>query len=135
MNSDAPKITLVGSFNNYYTLTGKTSLHEATARGSIIDIKSCLENNANINAIDRYGNTPLHYAITNQNKDATILLIEQGANATIRNHDGLYPMQLLYNWDDEGKKINPPPVQTIFKNTVLAAIIYHKAVVIHLEEL
>lgn len=42
---------------------------------------------ANPNASDSMGNTPLHYAVSNQNARMVKILDEYGADATLKNDD------------------------------------------------
>lgn len=41
-----------------------------------------------INALDNYGMTPLHYAVKAQNPQAVKVLLEAGADPTLKNQDG-----------------------------------------------
>uniref|UniRef100_A0A093V213 Serine/threonine-protein phosphatase 6 regulatory ankyrin repeat subunit C n=1 Tax=Talaromyces marneffei PM1 TaxID=1077442 RepID=A0A093V213_TALMA len=49
---------------------------------------------ADIDTIDEYGRTPLHYAVTNKHIDIVKLLVERGATTTIADISGVNPMQL-----------------------------------------
>ncbi len=57
-------------------------------------IRFLLENNADINAKNRYGKTPLHHAIDNAypRKDIIAALIENGADVDAVDYDGNTPM-------------------------------------------
>lgn len=55
-------------------------------------IQFYLDKGVAINAQDCYGMTPLHYAVRAHNFDAVKLLLENGADLTIENQDGLNPL-------------------------------------------
>ena len=50
-----------------------------------------LKNGADINCIDMYGETPLHYAYMQGNKKIIDLLLKKGANMNIKNKQGKIP--------------------------------------------
>lgn len=134
MHDDQPKITCVGYVNYPTALHGRTSLHIAAERGSVNDIKFYLELKYNIDVQDYFGNTPLHYAIYNERKDASIFLIQQGANESLRNHSDIYPAQGLYEHTYEGPKTTYFNHTKAFRLSVLSAIFNNKIERLELEK-
>jgi len=62
---------------------GQTNLHFAAKNGHIRMVKQLVKKGANVNAIDSYGETPLHEA---SSVDVVKFLIENGADNTIKNN-------------------------------------------------
>ena len=54
---------------------------------------------ADINAQDKIGNTPLHWAVKHNQPKAIDYLIEQGANTTILNEQNMAPLHLACEQD------------------------------------
>jgi len=79
---------------NYFDNNLNTALHMACANGHTNIVKEILEYKvdgkqvANINAKNSEGNTPLHWAVLNQRKDITELLIQNNAQTDIKNKFG-----------------------------------------------
>jgi len=69
-------------------LFNRTPLHLASASGSFHVVEDLLSFGANINALDKAGNTPLHYAVL---EDMVSLLIRKGANRDAKNKVGEIP--------------------------------------------
>lgn len=63
---------------------GHTALHAAAAEGKIESARLLLANKANINAQDRFGMTPLMYAVQANNAPTVLFLLKQGADKTLR---------------------------------------------------
>src|SRR5689334_1529140 len=59
-------------------------LLESARTKDLEKIKESLDLGANINAKDKFGNTALSISIKNSNKDAIILLCNQGADPNIK---------------------------------------------------
>lgn len=57
-----------------------------------------LKQGANPNAIDKFGNTPLHWVAKNGHLESARLLIRQGALTTIVNVNGDTPLSLALKW-------------------------------------
>ena len=72
---------------------GATALHAAVKSGNV-DALAVLIDKININAQDKNGNTPLHYAVFANQQQAVLLLLENGADATISNANGKTPLAL-----------------------------------------
>ena len=82
-----------------------TPLHLAVAVDNFELTKLLLENGANLKAQDKWGNTPLHRAMSSyRGGDGKIIkyLIEQGANIDIENYYGVSPRKvadIIANYD------------------------------------
>lgn len=78
---------------------GFTPLHMAVksvhAWRRLDSIKLLIDNGANVNAVDKLGNTPLHYAQRHRdNREILSLLIMNGGNIMIKNEDNESPLSL-----------------------------------------
>ena len=73
---------------------GKTALHFAAENGMLETVKFLLKNNANIECMDFYLDTPLELAIENEHVEVLKTLLSNGANAN--SHHGGYPSPLCY---------------------------------------
>lgn len=71
---------------------GFTALHRTCVTGKTQVIKLLLENGANVNAEDMYGDSPLHYACFCGHKDAIELLLAYGADPKMASRDGKTPI-------------------------------------------
>ncbi|KAM0487191.1 hypothetical protein ACHAPX_000461 [Trichoderma viride] len=81
---------------NFRTRTDGTSLH--LAAGSPVFVRLLLEAGADANAVNQYGQTPLHTRSHHRNSsiDSMVLLIEEGhANINAVNLDGATPLHSL----------------------------------------
>ena len=59
----------------------------------------CYFFSVDINAQDKIGNTPLHWAVKHNQPKAIDYLIEQGANTTILNEQNMAPLHLACEQD------------------------------------
>lgn len=85
--------------------TGNTLLHAlARAKQRINLMEALIEKNANVNARNKAGWTPLHIAVVNGSYAKAKLLVEKGAdvNAEIKEHDDDTPLHLA-SWQDDKK--------------------------------
>jgi hypothetical protein len=57
----------------------RTAVHGAAAKGGMRILRYLVANGANINALDRDGDSPVELAASNGNREATEFLIERGA--------------------------------------------------------
>ena len=66
----------------------KTILHIVVSedRYSVLQLKKCIENGADVKSKDELGNTPLHLALANNKIDKAKALIELGAPLKVRNN-------------------------------------------------
>lgn len=58
-------------------------------------VKFYIDKGVTINAQDRYGMTPLHYAMRGKNAEAAIALLEAGADPNIPNRDNVIPLAMI----------------------------------------
>src|SRR3989339_590263 len=79
---------------------GRTLLHNAVLKDSFSDVKHLVEQGADVNACDNYGQAPLHFAVTfhsNVSSDKILLemvkyLISNGAKIDTIANDGETPL-------------------------------------------
>ena len=64
-----------------------TPLHFAILANQLENTNILLRHGANPNSTDSYGNTPMHFAVANQNLRLVKTLEEFGADGTIQNED------------------------------------------------
>lgn len=81
-------------------ITKQTPLHVAAAVGVVSIIKQLIENEADIDAVDNEGNTPLHMAAQNCQYQAVSELITRGAIVK-ENNDGKTAIDLCRDSSDE----------------------------------
>ncbi len=71
---------------------GSTLLHHAAGFGTVATLKLLLDKGAGVNAANRMGSTPLHWAAADEEK--TRFLLEHGAAIDSQLHDGRTPLYL-----------------------------------------
>lgn len=71
---------------------GRTPLHEAAFGGNIFVVKSLLERGAEVNAVSKAGNTPLH-GVKGHGK-VWDELVKHGADVNAKNNEGETPLSL-----------------------------------------
>jgi len=77
---------------------GSTALHHAVMKNRLEIAKLLLDKgNANPNILDKYGRSPLHWAVSNGSEKIVDLLIEYFADATLRDKSGLRPVQIAHD--------------------------------------
>ena len=78
---------------------GVSAMHAAAFMGHAEMLKAMAERGADINVTQdapaKAGNTPLHSACRRCNTDAVKMLIELGADETMKNVDGLTPAHII----------------------------------------
>ncbi len=67
-------------------------------RNAVLDM---LEQGADVNYQDSYGDTPLSAAVTSGNVDMTVLLLEKGADIECKSKNGCTPLQLAINGENK----------------------------------
>lgn len=60
-------------------------------------VKYLINEGVDVNAVDVYGNTPLHYASLWHHSESVKALVDAGAIITTRNMDDLTPMQMVFS--------------------------------------
>ena len=68
-----------------------------------------VQNNVEINGSDFDGDTPLHFAVMNNNIEAVEYLLENGANTNVKNKDGITPLHIAVkekNYDITGRLLS-----------------------------
>ena len=76
--SDIKKLLKIGSNVNTRCPYGFTALHCNPCADNISCHKFLLDNGADVNALDRYGHTPLDFAIKDHRTELINLLTERG---------------------------------------------------------
>lgn len=71
-------------------------LHQATIlagrKTPIASLGLLISNGVDVNALDAYGNTPLHYAARNRDCEAISCLLDAGAEPNVLNNEGISPL-------------------------------------------
>lgn len=90
-------------------LTGCMSLHQKnatllrySATGDSAKVNEMIEKGADVNARDRFGDTPLHLAIKNRHPDTATLLIQRGANINVAGALGDTPLHVSIYEEQKG---------------------------------
>ncbi|MDR1906654.1 MAG: ankyrin repeat domain-containing protein [Puniceicoccales bacterium] len=68
-------------------------LFDAAKSGNVNGVHEAARQGANVNAPDRYGRTPLHYAVREGRLDAIVALFERGANVNVVDTVGWTPLR------------------------------------------
>lgn len=80
------------------SVPNQSALHLAAASGNIECVRALLTHNADINATDALGRTPLHACAaagyTTDHVAVVQLLIENGANPTLKDQTGMGPLHI-----------------------------------------
>ena len=85
---DPLEITIPEGWNKLHLANLIVSSHIKT-------LQFYLDKGVSVNAQDAYGNTPLHYAIENNNPEAALQLLAAGANPNIPNRDHVIPLAMI----------------------------------------
>jgi ankyrin repeat protein len=89
-NFDAVKILVNRGAVNVCDRSNSTLLHEAAGSGNIDIIRLLLDRDADVNVLDRCGDSPLHKAF--RYHDAVKLLVDRGADVNARNKSNSTPL-------------------------------------------
>ena len=76
-------------------------LHAAAHRGDVSGLRKLIAANADLNARDSYGRTPLHVATFSRQREAIRLLMAGGANPDLLEHDRYDAVTIASVADDE----------------------------------
>ncbi|MDR2459370.1 MAG: ankyrin repeat domain-containing protein [Deltaproteobacteria bacterium] len=92
----------ISMYNAVITRPGKAAMSDSdffslVDKGDLSKVQDAIKAGANINAKDKYGNTPLHKAAAAMfiNSEVVRALINAGANVNARNNSGLTPLSTL----------------------------------------
>jgi ankyrin repeat protein len=69
------------------------SIHEASKKGNLEAVKQHLADGADVNAKNKYEQTPLHFAAYRGHKEIAELLIAKGADVNAKGYYGRTPLQ------------------------------------------
>lgn len=98
---------------------GHTPLIEACERNKSNLARALIRLGSDVNAVDRYGNTALHWAVNYEMVEVVKILIEKGAKVDAKNNDRYTPLQWVRysnGYSDQGKKIKQILKETEAKN-------------------
>jgi ankyrin repeat protein len=73
---------------------GCSALHMAARRGNVLVAQALLSGGADIEARDKYGDTPLHRAVKCKQAEMVAFLLAQGADAQAKGKNGQTPQQM-----------------------------------------
>ena len=79
---------------------GETDLHIAASLNLPILTLSLLKQNANVNAKDKYGSTPLHDALWKDAHETAEILLKQGADVNAKTQSGNMPLHFAAEKND-----------------------------------
>jgi len=77
---------------NMKDMDGDTSLHYAAGEGNLEVTKYLVEHGANIEAANKWGNTPILAAVIGRKLETSRYLVEQGVNIHVTNEWGITPL-------------------------------------------
>ena len=92
-------VLLVGCWPNI-------SIHKAAEEGNIEAVKQHLAADADVNAKNEDGSTPLHSAVAEGHKETAELLIAEGADVNAKNEGGSTPLHYAAKWGHKKIVIN-----------------------------
>jgi len=78
----------ITDIRDYGQLLRTNSLFNAALDGDVEQIRQSIEDGAHVNATDKDGQTPLHYAIKHGTPEACAALIENGADMELKDNHG-----------------------------------------------
>jgi len=79
-----------------------TDIFAAAQEGTVDDVKSFLDKGVDVNAKDKYGQTPLHIAVGRENIEIVKFLVsEKGADVNAKEVDEKTPLHLAASYNDK----------------------------------
>lgn len=99
LNKSLILLGLIASINIGYAMEKESPLHEAAKKGDVTQVKTLIEEGANINEQDAKGRTPLHWATEKGHPEVVEALIEAGADTNIEDENGERALQLVIDYD------------------------------------
>ncbi|MDR2905774.1 MAG: ankyrin repeat domain-containing protein [Helicobacteraceae bacterium] len=95
-NEFSKKLIKLGIDLNYQDIKGYSALHYAVQENNLEVVTSLIQNKADVDIFDSYGNTPLwKAAYDGKNKEIIEKLIKAGADIHKKNNSGVTPDELL----------------------------------------
>ena len=86
--------------------SGNTALHDAALGGHREVVQLLLDNNANLNARNKAGETPIMLAVRHSRPEVAELLRDAGADFTLRSNKGESARDLcFFNDEEDGRKL------------------------------
>ena len=83
-------------------------LHEAARLGRVETARHLLEQGADKDKANNYGQTPLHWAAYFNHLEVVLLLMRRGAHVTVRTIAGELPMDMTQNEQIRQAILNEP---------------------------
>uniref|UniRef100_A0A0D2XL75 Uncharacterized protein n=1 Tax=Fusarium oxysporum (strain Fo5176) TaxID=660025 RepID=A0A0D2XL75_FUSOF len=90
------RIVAPNNIDDRFGIYNKTKLIQAAEEGNLHQVTECLNQGANYQCQDNFGETALHYAAENGYPEIVRLLLVQGANATTLGSIQTRPTSLLF---------------------------------------
>lgn len=75
----------------YLSYMSKYILHDAVQRCELADVRLAISKGLNLDELDDFGNSPLHWAVLGGYEDIVMALLESGANPNVISDDGITP--------------------------------------------
>ena len=77
----------------------KKDIYDIAEENELDKMKELIKKNIKINEKNKFGWTPLHLAVSNNNEEMALLLLEHGADGSIQDNDGFTSLHysIIYN--------------------------------------
>ncbi|MDN3549296.1 ankyrin repeat domain-containing protein [Mucilaginibacter aquaedulcis] len=73
-------------------------LHNSVQTGDVGNVELLINQGADLNELDEFGNSPLHWAVMGGYYDIVKILLEAGANPNVLSTDGYSPKWSAVDW-------------------------------------